>query len=323
MPTQPDNMRTLFLLATSLHLCAALHAQAPQRISYQSVLRDGNGMLIQESSVGMRISLLQGSDDGPAIYVESHVPQTNVNGLATLEIGGGVTLSGSFQDVDWSAGPWFLKSETDPDGGTDYTIMGTAPLLSVPYALYAANSEPGPQGPMGPPGTSDCPIIRTADGRAVVYTGTTAHGLGLSGTGGTQWYNTSVNGEVMGSIASDSAVVLYTGSMAYGFGISSTGGSIWASTSLTGAPVGALAAMDRIVVFTDTHAYGYGRSSTGSTTWSTTTIQGPVVDHVVAGDRIMLITNTHAYGYAKNAIGGSAWVPTQLGSVPLGGAGTR
>jgi hypothetical protein len=34
-----------------------------------------------------------------------------------------------------------IKTETDPSGGTTYTITGTSQLLSVPYALYAKTSE--------------------------------------------------------------------------------------------------------------------------------------------------------------------------------------
>jgi hypothetical protein len=306
-------------------LLSMLHAQAqaPQRLSYQSVVRDDIGQLVVSQPVGMRLSVLQGSDTGPAAYVETHATTTNANALVTLEIGGGAVVSGSMEDIDWAGGPWFLRTEIDPDGGTSYSITGSSQLLSVPYALFAANSEAGPQGPQGPPGTSDCPIIRTADGRAVVYTATTAHGLGLASTGGTQWYTTTLDGPVLGSIASDSAVVLYTAGTAYGFALSSTGGSFWTSTSISGTPVGALAASSRIVVYTGTQAYGLGRASTGSTNWSTTNINGPVVDHVVAGNRIILYSATNAYGYAQNATGGSAWFPTALASPPLGGEGTR
>jgi hypothetical protein len=41
-----------------------------------------------------------------------------------------------------SVGPYFIKTETDPTGGTSYTITGTNQLLSVPYALYANSSSP-------------------------------------------------------------------------------------------------------------------------------------------------------------------------------------
>ena len=50
-------------------------------------------------------------------------------------------LEGVFAQIDWSKGPYFIKIETDPNGGTDYTIVGTSEMLSVPYALFALNAE--------------------------------------------------------------------------------------------------------------------------------------------------------------------------------------
>ena len=42
-----------------------------------------------------------------------------------------------------------MKIETDPAGGTSYSLSSVSQLLSVPYALYAANSQPGPKGEQG------------------------------------------------------------------------------------------------------------------------------------------------------------------------------
>jgi formylglycine-generating enzyme required for sulfatase activity len=100
---------------------------------------------------------LQGSANGSAVYAETHAPQTNANGLATLEIGGGTLFSGNFANINWANGPFFVKTETDPNGGNNYTITNTSQLLSVPYALYAAtagNNTPGPQGPAGQNGAN-------------------------------------------------------------------------------------------------------------------------------------------------------------------------
>lgn len=295
-------------------------------MSFQAVIRDGGQALVTDALVGMRLSLLQGSENGPAAYVETHTLQSNANGLVTLAIGNGTAISGTLQAVDWSNGPWFLRTETDPAGGTNYSISGTSQLLSVPYALHAANSQPGPPGPQGaqgPPGTSDCPIIRTADGRAVVYTTSTAHGFGLASTGGSQWFSTNLDGPVIGSIANDTAVVIYTATTAYGFTNSSVGGSIWSSTGLGGTPVGAVASSGRIVVFTESQAHGLGRASTTGMQWSTTNLDGPVVDHIAAGNRIVLFTNATAYGYGRSSTGGSIWAPTSLASPATGSQGTR
>jgi hypothetical protein len=118
-------------------------AQAPQRMSYQAVLRDNSGQLITGTAVGMRISVLQGSSTGTPVYVETQQVQANANGLVTLEVGGGTVVTGTFAAIDWGAAAHWIRTEADPTGGTNYSITGTSQLLSVPYALHAANAGSG------------------------------------------------------------------------------------------------------------------------------------------------------------------------------------
>jgi hypothetical protein len=91
----------------------------------------------------MRISILQGSASGPAVYVETHSGTTNANGLITLSVGGGTLVSGNFSTINWGTNSYWLRTETDPNGGSSYTISGTSQLLSVPYSLYAATAGSG------------------------------------------------------------------------------------------------------------------------------------------------------------------------------------
>jgi hypothetical protein len=147
--------KLLRLLIPYLASSLSLLAQSPQKFSYQSVIRNAGNQLVANQQVGIKISILQGSADGTTVYSETHNPITNTNGLATLEIGGGTLLSGNFANINWANGPYFVKTETDLNGGSNYTITNSQQLLSVPYALYAANagnSTPGPQGPAGPQG---------------------------------------------------------------------------------------------------------------------------------------------------------------------------
>ncbi|WP_430931186.1 hypothetical protein [Saccharicrinis sp. 156] len=115
-------------------------AQAPEKLSYQAVARDAGNNLINNTTVGMRISILQGTVSGSAVYVETHTPTTNDNGLVSVEIGAGITTH-IFTSINWADGPYFIKTETDPEGGSNYTISGTSQLLSVPYALYAKTAD--------------------------------------------------------------------------------------------------------------------------------------------------------------------------------------
>lgn len=144
------NNRTIVLTVTTT-------IQVPEKMSYQAVVRNTTNNLVTNQPVGMQISILQGSATGTAVYVETQTPTSNANGLVSLEIGGGTVVSGNMATINWANGPYFIKTETDPTGGSSYTITGTSQLLSAPYALYAktsGSSTPGPQGPQGIPGTN-------------------------------------------------------------------------------------------------------------------------------------------------------------------------
>ncbi len=121
----------------------SLFAQAPQKFSYQAVLRDAGGNLVTNQNVSVRISIVQENEYGASVYVETHSVTTNANGLVTIEVGAGNPILGSFADIDWSYGSYYLKSEVDPAGGNNYSITGVQQLLSVPYALYAGNTTGG------------------------------------------------------------------------------------------------------------------------------------------------------------------------------------
>jgi uncharacterized protein (TIGR02145 family) len=132
-------MKKLFTFFAMAVIYYSVFAQSPQKMSYQCVVRNSAGALVVNQPVGVKITILQGTPTGNIAYQElfNPNPQTNANGLVSLEIGGGIPVIGIFSTVDWTTGPYFLKTETDPTGGTNYTISGTSQLLSVPYALHA------------------------------------------------------------------------------------------------------------------------------------------------------------------------------------------
>jgi len=134
-------MKKIYTIAAALLITVGVWAQAPEKMSYQTVVRDATNTLVTAQTVGMQISILQGSAIGTAVYVETHTPNTNANGLASLEIGTGTVVSGDFITIDWATDIYFIKTETDPAGGSTYTITGTSQLVSVPYALHAKTAE--------------------------------------------------------------------------------------------------------------------------------------------------------------------------------------
>ncbi len=142
-------MNKIYTLVSSVILSASLWAQAPQKMSYQSVVRGTNNALVIQKTVGVKITILQGSETGASVYSEIHSPTSNSNGLVAISIGGGKNIVGDFTKIDWSKGPYFIKTETDVSGGTNYQLSSVSELMSVPYALFAANNLPGPKGDTG------------------------------------------------------------------------------------------------------------------------------------------------------------------------------
>lgn len=116
-------------------------AQSPQSFNYQAIVRDVSGNALVDQTVGVQISILQGSAGGTAVYVERVTPTTNDYGLINIQVGTGAVQSGTFNTIDWANGPYFLKTEIDDTGGTTYTEMGTSQLISVPYALYSQTAD--------------------------------------------------------------------------------------------------------------------------------------------------------------------------------------
>jgi len=133
-------MKKIYTLLATAIFSLSIFAQAPEKMSYQAVVRDGSDALVVSSTVGMQISILQTTSSGTAVYVETQTPTTNANGLVSIEVGSGSVVSGDFTTIDWSSDSYFIKTDVDPTGGTSYTISGASQLLSVPYALFAKNS---------------------------------------------------------------------------------------------------------------------------------------------------------------------------------------
>ncbi len=118
-----------------------IQAQIPAGFNYQAVIRNETGELVKNKTIGIQFSILKDSESGSLVYSEVINPTTNLNGLVTAEIG--KANQAQFSQIDWSDGIYFLKTETDINSGTNYTISGVSQLLSVPYAMYAEKSGDG------------------------------------------------------------------------------------------------------------------------------------------------------------------------------------
>lgn len=129
-------------------------AQVPQKINYQAVARNASGTVLANQNVSVRFTIHDGGTAGPVLYSETQQKSTNQFGLFTAAIGNGTVVIGSMQAINWASGDKYLQVELDPAAGNNFTDMGNSQLLSVPYALYAANGTPGPTGATGATGLS-------------------------------------------------------------------------------------------------------------------------------------------------------------------------
>jgi len=129
-------MKKGFLLLMTIGLFAFVNkamAQQGEGISYQGAIRNGSGV-VANTPVNLRFSILQYSTSGTAVYVETQMDTTTSLGLINATIGAGTASTGTWKNIPWNQGPFFIHVEVDPAGGTSFTDLGTTQLASVPFA---------------------------------------------------------------------------------------------------------------------------------------------------------------------------------------------
>ena len=132
---------TCLLAALWIWSVAAIAQQTPQKINYQTVIRNSSGVPVINQNVSLRFSILDVSAVGTTLYSETQAVTTNAFGLANVQLGSGTPVSGTFNTVAWSSASKFLKIEADITGGTTYSNLATVEMISVPYALNAQSSN--------------------------------------------------------------------------------------------------------------------------------------------------------------------------------------
>ncbi|MBB4802523.1 molybdopterin-binding protein [Flavobacterium nitrogenifigens] len=126
---------TLILLFVTVSL--KVFAQSPEKMSYQAIIRAQDNSLVVNSKISLKVIVHQSTATGTTVYQETHSPTTNSNGLVSLEIGTGTIVTGDFSKIAWDKGPYYIETQVDVKGGSNFNITGVTQLLSVPYALYA------------------------------------------------------------------------------------------------------------------------------------------------------------------------------------------
>ena len=125
-----------FLFCLALTLQTAL-AQAPYKFTFQGLALDDNLQPIENSSITVKISIIQTDVLGPEVFQELHSVQTNSNGFFTVIVG---SAGGNLSQIAWPYDVFFLKAEIDDQNNGKFHFVGMSQLLSVPYSLYANES---------------------------------------------------------------------------------------------------------------------------------------------------------------------------------------
>ena len=135
-------IRKIYLVIAGLFLLTLqLKAQSPASINYQGVARNISGFTLENSPIGLRITIHEGSASGTVVYQETQFPTTSQFGLFNIAIGTGTVISGNFSTITWGrGGVYYLQIEMDPTGGHNFADMGNSQMLSVPYSLFADTS---------------------------------------------------------------------------------------------------------------------------------------------------------------------------------------
>ncbi|SFN66591.1 hypothetical protein SAMN05421594_3731 [Chryseobacterium oleae] len=287
------------------------HAQAPEKMSYQAIMRNGTGQLLVNQNIAVKVSVLQGSPAGTLVYSERLTGLTNANGLISMEIGTGTVLSGTFSTINWPSGSYYLKTETDPAGGTNYTIAGTSQLLSVPYALYAKSAG-------GTGGNFTIPYTNTVNNASTLFSlindgdGTSVEGINNTTTSSIAPVRGIVNSTTPGGFSS-AVRGINNGTGGLGIGVwGSQAGSGWGVYGVTATGLGVYGNSSA----SGTGVYANSNTGTGLTATSNNGIAASMSIFNNANNNNVLNANTLGNGTVINvsSSGNGAGVFSSTGS---------
>jgi hypothetical protein len=305
------------LLIFSLLCNAVLFAQVPQGISYQALALSPQGYPVGNTLIGVRLSILDSSITGSTIYTETHTTTTNDRGLYNLVIGQGSPVTGLFPLTNWGTNSKFLKLELDTTGGTNYVLVGTTQLWSVPYALHAERANSIDASNIDGTSTYSYTTGFITDSKAYY----------LDTVGNNNWISYAITGTPLAVRSTYNTVGYLTSTNAY---VCTLTGDLltpqWFSINLSGTPLKMIHCENSIAVLTTTHAYVFSLTNSSSNvstySWYTQALSGLPKDIYGYGSSdIGVVTDTNAYVFATtNAINTpeitASWYTTALnGSV--------
>jgi len=114
------------------------YAQNPEKIHFQITVRDYHEKLLRDRDIAIRIRVITVNSD--LIYEEHQQLRTGSSGIASIHIGDGYEQQGDLMDIGryLSTEALYIRTDIDPEGGTDYSIVSHNRISSKPYALNAS-----------------------------------------------------------------------------------------------------------------------------------------------------------------------------------------
>ena len=211
-------MRKITLTLLALVVFAAAYCGVPQAINYQAVVQNATtGSPIKDKTVSLRLSILAGSATGTVSYEETQSVTTDGIGVISVNIGNGTVVSGSYAGINWSTGVYYLKTEVDTTGGTNYITVGTVEFFSVPYAEYAATAASTNLSSLEYPDglNSMVPVSMSGSFSYIVPSGQTLYVTDITGNGSATCtnYGIDINGVFIASNATGDAGGAASGSI--------------------------------------------------------------------------------------------------------------
>jgi hypothetical protein len=134
-------MKRLLIFLIVFVFYADGYGQKPESIDYQTLVRNTTGELVISKTVSLKLSIVAGSPTGFIVYSEIQTGATDKYGLISIKVGAGKDKKGSFNTIDWNDEKYFLKVETDPEGGDLYREMSVVQLINIASESQKTSSK--------------------------------------------------------------------------------------------------------------------------------------------------------------------------------------
>jgi len=133
---------TQIIIIVLLLCCQIGLSQSQKGIAFQAAARTSNGVIMPNKQIQIRISILKDTLAEEILYQELKSVTTSPLGLFTILIGAAepakIITIGAFENINWTAGTYFLRVEIDPENHLQFIRIGQQ---QIQYAAYAFSAD--------------------------------------------------------------------------------------------------------------------------------------------------------------------------------------